>query len=81
MEAWDTGAGPALPNPLFFDIEAGVLAEVLPEEMERFSDHITVMGSIGFGQEIGQEREGADSSGDWADSYWFPTGLLAVAKK
>ncbi|GAB5400935.1 MAG: hypothetical protein Aureis2KO_25200 [Aureisphaera sp.] len=42
-------------NPLFFDIEAGILREILPTETDRLSDAVMGFGSAGIGQEYGQE--------------------------
>jgi hypothetical protein len=41
-------------NPLFFDIEAGVLAEITPSDATRVTNHVAAFGSAGIGQEYGR---------------------------
>ncbi|HKR66140.1 MAG TPA: hypothetical protein VJZ00_20585, partial [Thermoanaerobaculia bacterium] len=41
-------------NPLFFDIEAGVLAEVHADDATRLTDHVAGFGSATIGQEYGR---------------------------
>lgn len=42
-------------NPLFFDLEGGVLAEITPTDRDRISRNISVLGSAGIGQEFGRQ--------------------------
>jgi hypothetical protein len=45
--------GEQVENPLFFDLEAGVLAELRPEDADRLTKHVALLGSAGVGQEFG----------------------------
>jgi hypothetical protein len=42
-------------NPLFFDIEAGILAELSSGEAARITNDVAGLGSVGVGQIFGQE--------------------------
>jgi hypothetical protein len=57
-------------NPLFFDIEAGILAEVLPSDAGRLSEDLVGFGSLGIGQEFG--RRGARF-------FWRVGGFVIVS--
>ena len=46
----DGGTGGKVENPLFFDAEAGVLAELNPSEAGRFTDDVAGFASVGVGQ-------------------------------
>jgi hypothetical protein len=53
-ERTEIGSRP-VENPLFFDLEAGVLAEIPTQQAERISNNVVGMGSVGIGQEYGRE--------------------------
>lgn len=40
-------------NPLFFDVEAGLLTELRPSDATRLTNNVAGLGSIGVGQEFG----------------------------
>lgn len=42
-------------NPIFFDVEAGVLAELTPTDAARITDHVAGYGAVGIGQEFGRQ--------------------------
>jgi hypothetical protein len=42
-------------NPIFFDVEAGVLAELTPTDVARITDHVAGFGAVGIGQEFGRQ--------------------------
>lgn len=54
---WLQGEGMQGPvrNPMFFDLEAGVLAELNPTDSSRITDHIAGFGQVGVGQEFGRQ--------------------------
>ncbi|HEX9776197.1 MAG TPA: DUF4157 domain-containing protein [Actinomycetota bacterium] len=47
--------GRPVTNPIFFDVEAGVLAELTPNEADRITNRVAGFGSVGVGQELGKE--------------------------
>jgi hypothetical protein len=42
-------------RPLFFDVEAGILAELTPSDTTRFTNSFAGYASVGVGQEFGQQ--------------------------
>ncbi len=42
-------------NPIFFDVEAGVLAELTPTDAARITEHVAGYGAVGIGQEFGRQ--------------------------
>jgi hypothetical protein len=59
-------------NPLFFDIEAGVLAEIPAKDAERVTNKILGMASISVGQEYGHEG---------ARFFWKVQGFAVVSDR
>ena len=47
--------GRRVENPLFFDLEAGILAEVTPQEANRLTNNVAGLGAAGIGQEFGTQ--------------------------
>jgi hypothetical protein len=68
----DGGTGGKVENPLFFDVEAGVLAELTPGDAGRFTDHFAGFASAGVGQEYG-------TSG--ARFFWRVSGFVIVSDR
>lgn len=64
--------GGLVDNPLFFDVEAGVLRELGPTDATRLTNSIAGFGSIGIGQELG--RRGARF-------VWRVGGFVIVSDK
>jgi hypothetical protein len=49
----DTKPGDRVENPLFFDLEAGVLKELNPSDASRLTNNVALLGSASVGQEYG----------------------------
>jgi hypothetical protein len=64
--------GDRVENPLFFDIDAGVLAELHPSDATRLTNNVAVMGSASVGQEYG-------TSG--ARFFWKVGGYVIISDR
>jgi hypothetical protein len=53
LQPGDAGSGRAVENPIFFDIEAGVVGQLNSAESARIMERVAGFGSAGFGQEYG----------------------------
>jgi len=66
------GLGGKVENPLFFDVEAGVLAELAPGDAGRFTDNVAGFASAGVGQEYGTQG---------ARFFWRVSGFVIVSDR
>ncbi|HTE83387.1 MAG TPA: DUF4157 domain-containing protein [Dehalococcoidia bacterium] len=53
VQTGDGGPGRTVENPLFFDLEAGVVGQLNSNESSRIMDRVALFGSAGIGQEYG----------------------------
>lgn len=62
--------GSRVQNPLFFDVEAGILAEIPLPTATRLTNSVAGFGAIGIGQEFGTEGPRA---------FWRLGGFVMIA--
>jgi hypothetical protein len=72
VQTSDGGPSQAVENPLFFDLEAGVVGQLNSTETARILNRIAVFGSVGVGQEYG-------TSGTRA--FWRLGGFVVVSDR
>jgi hypothetical protein len=66
------GDGGKVDQPLFFDVEAGVLGELAPADAGRFTDRVAGFASVGVGKEYGQAG---------ARFFWRVGGFVMVSDR
>ena len=71
-QAGDSRPGATVENPLFFDIEAGVVGQLNSAEADRVLNHVGAYGSLGVGQEFG-------TSG--ARFFWRVGGYVVISDR
>jgi hypothetical protein len=64
--------GERVERPLFFDLEAGLLTELTPDQTQRVSNGLVGVGSVGVGQEFG-------TSG--ARFFWRVGGMVLISDR